>query len=43
MNVVLDHDIDFRVLHVRGFDNPVASTTNLTEGLEGDPGLRSQT
>ena len=24
MNVVLDHDIDFRVLHVRGVDNPVA-------------------
>ena len=24
MNVVLDHDIDFRVLHVRGVDNPIA-------------------
>ena len=24
MNVVLDHDIDFRVLHIRGVDNPVA-------------------
>ena len=24
MNVVLDHGIDFRVLHVRGVDNPVA-------------------
>ena len=24
MNVVLDHQIDFRVLHVRGVDNPIA-------------------
>jgi hypothetical protein len=24
MNVVLDHNIDFRVLHVRGIDNPIA-------------------
>jgi hypothetical protein len=24
MNVVLDHHIDFRVLHVRGVDNPIA-------------------
>ena len=25
MNVVLDHDIDFQVLHVHGVDNPVAN------------------
>ena len=24
MNVILDHDIDFRVLHVCGMDKPVA-------------------
>jgi hypothetical protein len=24
MNVILDHNIDFRVLHVRGIDNPIA-------------------
>jgi len=24
MNVVLDHNIDFRVLHVRGIDNRIA-------------------
>lgn len=28
MNVVLDHDIDFRVLHVRGVDNPIADAVS---------------
>ena len=25
MSLVLDHEIDFQVLHVRGIDNPVAN------------------
>jgi len=24
MNAILDHEIDFRVLHVRGVENPIA-------------------
>jgi hypothetical protein len=28
INVVLDHDIDFRVLHVRGVDNPIADAVS---------------
>jgi hypothetical protein len=28
MNIVLDHKIDYRVLHVRGLDNPIADTVS---------------
>ena len=46
MNVVLDHQIDFRVLHVRGVDNPIADAlsrfkNDLTISL--CPGLIIQT